>query len=39
MTWVFASPQNPHKSGLAVSAPTRNPRTKRHSPAQSGTAC
>ena len=33
-----ASPQNPHKSGSAGRLPTKNPRTRRHSPAHGGTA-
>jgi hypothetical protein len=37
MSCVFASPQNPHKSGSAAVVPTRNPRTKRHYPAYGGT--
>jgi hypothetical protein len=35
---LWASPQNPHKSGSAAMAPTEIPRTKRHYPAQDGTA-
>ena len=33
-----ASPQNPHKSAATAAIPTKNPRTKRHYPAQDGTA-
>jgi hypothetical protein len=35
---LSGSPQIPHKSGSGASAPTRNPRTKRHYPAFGSTA-
>ena len=38
LTGPRASPQNPHNSASAAAIPTENPRTKRHCPAQDGTA-
>jgi hypothetical protein len=38
LTGLRASPQNPHNSASAAAIPTENPRTKRHCPAQDGTA-
>ena len=38
LTGLRASPQNPHKPASAAAIPTENPRTKRHYPAQDGTA-
>ena len=37
-TCVFTPPQNPHKSASAAGGPHKTPRTKRHYPAQDGTA-